>query len=682
MMRVRWLRWVILGGLVLAVSLGGAPRTVTAQTPHIIDSPDAEMRAGFSRAIAVGDVTGDGNADIVVGASLAASGWGRVYVFDGATRALTHTLSPPDTAMCGGSGCHFGEAVAVGDVTGDGRADVIVGSPSEDVEGNANQGRVYVFQYLTGSLIRDPREGRIGRLALDLTLTTPAPQAGANFGVSVAALDVDGDGRKDVVVGAPYHLAGDPPKTDAGQVFGFDGTTGALVGSFISPLPAEGGRFGTALASGNLSATDREELVVGAPGETVDKVDGQGRVYIFAAETPILPIRPSRGPVPLAPTPLTVNAPAGRVCRLGHPAVGCDFGYAVSTADVDGDGHAEVIVGAYAEDVDDVPDQGRVYVFEGSGVLRYTLDTPDPYDRCRFELPVAVECNRFGIAVAGGDVNGDGYADIIVGANAESVSGHPKQGRVYVFSGRDASLLWRLDAPNPSTTREVLFGSVVAAGDADGDGVADIAAGALWESVGKVLDQGRVYLIHGERGVRVTFETPTLRTAERQVVNPYPYKGTGVQFTAEAPETPGAVVGVVKNQATSACVEPADTNQKLGTGQTAVGQSAGIGLGTFPIRATFADPLTPPARGLVTVRVEFQAVSSTSVRLRLFDSRGGELASVSETARTADGTCGYPGGPRARQVVSATTTSVVAYAIMDTQPTGRVFVIDNFGWSP
>jgi hypothetical protein len=87
-------------------------------------------------------------------------------------------------------------------------------------------------------------------------------------------------------------------------------------------------------------------------------------------------------------------------------------------------------------------------------------------------------------------------------------------------------------------------------------------------------------------------------------------------------------------------------------------------------------------RGSVTVRVEFQAVSGTTVRLRLFDSRGGELASVSETARPADGACGNPGDPRARRVVEAIATSAVAYAIMDAQPASRVFVIDNFGWSP
>ena len=680
-MRICWLRWVILGGLVLAVSLSGTPRTVLAQTPHIIDSPDAEMRAGFSRAIALGDVTGDGNADIVVGAEGIDSGRGRVYIFDGATRALIHTYALPATAVCPAApGCHFGAAVAVADVTGNGRVDLIVGSPFEDVDGNSRQGRVYVFQDLTGSLIREDPERRIVPLARILTLTTPAPQAGANFGVSVAALDVDGDGRKDVVVGAPAHSADDPPRANAGQVFGFDGATGALLGSFISLFPEEGGSFGAALATGNLWATGRDELIVGAPDETVDGVTKQGRAYVFAAETPFFPIPPPRGPVPLAPTPLVINAPAGRTCRLGHPAVGCSFGYAVATADVDGDGHAEVIVGADTEDVD-VPDQGRVYVFDGIGVLRYTLDTPDPNRDCAIDT-ITVECNRFGVSVAGGDVNGDGYADIIVGANAEPLSrgGNGGQGRLYVFSGRDGSLLWRLDAPNPSSTREVLFGSIVAAGDADGDGVADIAAGALWESVGRVLDQGRVYLIHGERGVRVTFETPSLTTAERQVVNPY--EAAGVQFTAEAPRTPAAVVGVVKNRATSACVEPEDSNQKLGTGQTSIGLDAGIGNSAFPIRATFTTPLAPPARGLVTVRAEFQTVSGTTVRLRLFDSRGGELASVSETARPADGTCGNPGDPRARRVVEATATSAVAYAIMDAQPSSRVFVIDNFGWTP
>jgi hypothetical protein len=108
---------------------------------------------------------------------------------------------------------------------------------------------------------------------------------------------------------------------------------------------------------------------------------------------------------------------------------------------------------------------------------------------------------------------------------------------------------------------------------------------------------------------------------------------------------------------------------------------------TYPIRATFTSPLAPvlDRDGRVTavrVHVDFQTIGGATVRLRLFAADGREVASVSRVAGPADGTCGNAGGARARLTLSVTTLSGVAYAIMDTQPAGRLFVIDNFGWVP
>jgi exosortase/archaeosortase family protein len=112
------------------------------------------------------------------------------------------------------------------------------------------------------------------------------------------------------------------------------------------------------------------------------------------------------------------------------------------------------------------------------------LTTPSPGSGCTHE------CNRFGVAVAADDVNGDGQADFIVGANAEI----DKQGKVYVFSGADGTLLRTLDSPSPVETNEVLFGSTATAADVDADGKADIIVGAFRDDVDGVVEQGRAYL--------------------------------------------------------------------------------------------------------------------------------------------------------------------------------------------
>jgi V8-like Glu-specific endopeptidase len=169
-------------------------------------------------------------------------------------------------------------------------------------------------------------------------------------------------------------------------------------------------------------------------------------------------------------------------------------------------------------------------------------------------------------------------------------------------------------------------------------------------------------------GAFIDFETPSLGDDARAVINPY--SDSGVTFTAE-----GGVVGLVKNNATSACVEPADANQKLGTAPVG---SASIGLGSFAIRATFDAILQPP----VNVSAEFQTGADVPIRIRLFDAANNEVGSARGVANPPDGTCGLPGGPRARTSLTAASEEPVKYAILDvdTATGGRVFVIDNFNF--
>jgi len=176
----------------------------------------------------------------------------------------------------------------------------------------------------------------------------------------------------------------------------------------------------------------------------------------------------------------------------------------------------------------------------------------------------------------------------------------------------------------------------------------------------------------------VDFETPPLGTAAREIISPY--TANGVTFTTES-SLGDAVVGLVRNRVTSACVEPADENQKLGTGRKDSSISGGgVGLSPYPIKATFSPVLSPTGTAPVSVSVEFQTSAGATARLRLFDPSGVEVASVSDLALPADGTCGMPGEPRARKVLTAIARQPVAYAIMDVLPSDRIFVIDNFSF--
>ncbi|MFN8470106.1 MAG: NosD domain-containing protein [Caldilineaceae bacterium] len=169
----------------------------------------------------------------------------------------------------------------------------------------------------------------------------------------------------------------------------------------------------------------------------------------------------------------------------------------------------------------------------------------------------------------------------------------------------------------------------------------------------------------------INFELPALGADPSRVINPYVDGATGVVFQPDVVAPPGHLVGLVKNNATSACAEPASTNQTLG-----IGVSGGsVGLASTAVRATFSSLLYPP----VTVSVIFQALAGQPLRVRLFDAGGNLVASNTETGWPAMGTCGLPGDVRTKTAVTATSTQPVAYAVMDMDAvTGYIFVLDDF----
>jgi hypothetical protein len=170
----------------------------------------------------------------------------------------------------------------------------------------------------------------------------------------------------------------------------------------------------------------------------------------------------------------------------------------------------------------------------------------------------------------------------------------------------------------------------------------------------------------------VDFESPPLGAAEEEFRDPLSVGE--VTFTTESGGFDDAAVGAVKNRSTSACVDPPDENQKLGTGRTSLG---GVGRAAFLIRADFSPALRPGA-GAVSISVEFQSGAGAELRLRLFDAAGTEVGGATAAAAPPNGTCGFPGDPRARMVLTAESTSEVAFVIMDEASGGRVFVIDDF----
>jgi len=268
---------------------------------------------------------------------------------------------------------------------------------------------------------------------------TPSDASG-NFGWPLASVgDIDGDGYADIAVGAIQAFGG------TGAVYIYrGGPLGTSALPAITLSGSDGGAFGNYIANGSdVNGDGYPDLLIGA----CYALNYVGRVYLYLGT--------ATGPSPFPAAVLT-----------GPDGEGGTFGQAMSASDVNGDGYADLIIGAAGID----QKTGRVYVYPGgpSGVGEIPstiLIGPDGPN------------TDFGTMIGGGgDVNGDGYGDLIVGA----INWAANTGRAYVYLGGAAGPSQAPDAKLAGTDGENgLFGfSAAIANDFDGDGYADAFVGA------------------------------------------------------------------------------------------------------------------------------------------------------------------------------------------------------------
>ncbi len=360
--------------------------------------------------------------------------------------SLLHTFASPNERENG----HFGFAVSgVDDVNGDGFGDAVIGAPGENSpSGVVKAGRAYLFSGSSGALITG--------------LASPDQQYDGWFGRSVSgAGDIDGDGIGDLLVGAPGEDGGSGPDF-SGRAYVVSGATFAVLHTLSSPSPTEFGQFGWCVCSaGDVNDDGTTDLLVGA----VYDHSNYGGAYVFSGATGEL---------------LWGGCGWVEFALYGHSA-SC-------AGNVDGDCHSDLVVGAPMEDYYG----GCAHVYSGaSGGEHLFLESPNSEYH-----------GQFGYSVSGvGDIDGDGFCDVAVGAPWEDPGSSPDDaGRVYVFSGATGSLVWELVSPNEEA--DGFFGlSVAGAGDVDADGGPDVIVGARDEDPGSSpSNAGRAYVFSGMTG--------------------------------------------------------------------------------------------------------------------------------------------------------------------------------------
>ncbi len=422
-----------------------------------LQSNRPEALLGWSVAGA-GDLNNDGYDDVIVGVPRYKNGQvdeGAAFIYYSSSNGINpnvYTILESDIVNA-----QFGYTVAAaGDINGDGSADIVIGAPQYDQAPLSGfRGRFYVYKGTPGGLTTTPSE----------IIDGSTPQAFLGEVLSSAG-DVNGDGYDDVVAGE-----WDSPSqfSNHGIVWIYYGSPFGLSGMAPTMLERSipNGIFGrSASGAGDVNGDGFDDVLVGS----IQSIVGPpfyGSVCIYYGSLYGIDMNPN-------------------VALIGHTE---NFGYKVAAAgDINHDGFDDILVSAprfFA------PFGDTVFVYQGSG--------SGIHNEPNTALPSPQDNTAYGASIAGaGDLNADGFADIVIGSWTES-SGQSMEGMAYVHYGRAIGVNPIPGATIQSNQVNANLGTGVAcAGDVNHDGFDDLIVGAPNYAVPAAqVREGGAFIYHG-----------------------------------------------------------------------------------------------------------------------------------------------------------------------------------------
>jgi hypothetical protein len=329
------------------------------------------------------------------------------------------------------------ELCGIPDINGDGVEDLLIAQFLSSHWDTINTGRVNVYSGATGQPLYSVYGDSIWYM----------------LGTSIASMnDINGDGKGDFIAGMPG--ADFWGKENVGSAKLYSGANGTLIHRFDGELAGDG--FGSSVAVGDVNKDGIPDMAISAPGVNHMGLESVGSVYIYSGANWTLLYR-FDGEVEYEQLGLGASA---------RSSITCD--------DLNGDGYADIIIGACNKKINGMDGVGCVYVYSGAnGGILYYYEGDSWY-------------NVFGISVAViGDVNSDGRKDFAVGASQYEA--------VFVYSGANGQLLYKLEDETPS----VNFGHAVGGiEDKDGDGIPEVVVSAV-SYPNQSYASGRVYVYSG-----------------------------------------------------------------------------------------------------------------------------------------------------------------------------------------
>jgi hypothetical protein len=446
----------------------------------------AEIEDHFGLTLAAGDFDSDGYDDLAVGVPYENIGSvenaGAVNVIYGSASGLTASGNQFWHQDASGisdwaeARDYFGNALAAGDFDGDGYDDLAIGVPYEDVGSITDAGAAGVLYGTASGLTASGSQV----WHLDVPGIASSAQVIDQFGDALTAGDFDGDGDDDLAVGVPYEDVGSI--LGAGVVHVIQGSTSGLTSAgnqtWHQDRPGivggaeEYDNFGNALAAGDFDDDGYDDLVVGVRREDVYSIEDGGAIHVIYG---------AAGGLNSTGNQDWHQESSG---IAGVAEADDAFGWAVGAGDLDGDGDDDLAVGVIWEDVESLFNAGAVNLIYGTAQ---------------------------GLLAAGNDI-------------------------------------WHQNGSQAGA--ENYFGGALAAGDFDGDGDADLAVGASGEGVGSTVNAGVVRARYfgtggGLSGIQVWYQGQALRVTgghlfayEGAATEPLPEAGAHVASTAGGPEAP------------------------------------------------------------------------------------------------------------------------------------------------